>query len=76
MRSSISAQSCASVPPEFLVVFLGSKLQQLTGILQRPGHTVERHHHLFKPHPFLTQLLGAFRVVPDVRGLQLAGNLD
>jgi hypothetical protein len=58
----------------FLVVFLGRKLKQLAGILQRTRHGVQGKDDLFQARPFTAKLLGTFRVAPDLRLLQLAND--
>ena len=59
-----------------LVIFLGGKLKQLAGILQRAGHVVQGANDLFEANPFTAQVLGTFRIVPDLRFLQFADDFS
>ena len=56
----------------FLVAFLGRKLKQLAGVLQRARHVVQSADDLFEARTFPSKLLRTLRVVPDLRLFQLA----
>jgi hypothetical protein len=59
----------------FLVIFLGSHLQQLTRIEQGLGHVIQGQYDFFQPHPFAPKPLGALLVVPDLGVFQFADDL-
>jgi len=56
-----------------IVAFGGRQFQQLAGIVEAMDDLIEPFHELGKARAFAAQVLGALRIVPDVRAFQLAG---
>ena len=58
----------------FIVVFIDRHRQQLVGIGKARRKLVEPRYNLFQASSLLPQALGALRIIPDVRLLELALN--
>jgi hypothetical protein len=58
------------------IALLDGERQQFTGILQSVRDLVQPGDDLFQPGPLLSECLRALGVVPDIRLLQLALDLD